>query len=243
MHNLIKFELYKFIRQKSFYVCAIVSLGIYLLFSLLGYFFSDTVTTNGIIELIASPAASDLTLFFAIIIANLVCKDYQELAIRTVVSKGNSRSAVYISKFIVSMLSSLIFIGLTWIVAFVFGSIVGGVGSTGSVNLFHIIVAQLFYALAYSAMFFCFSIIFRKTGSAIALCIVVPIMVPLVAGGIDHLAKLDIKFSKLMLSYYTSDIFSLNATSVELNNSIRFSILYFVVFIIIGWIATKDREV
>lgn len=111
MLKLLKFEFHKLIRQKSTYICILIPfifLFLEILINKLIYMNDNAQIPTTINILKTSLATTNLTLILAIFIAINVTEDYAEQTIKNIYGKGYSRESVYLTKYIIIILYTLI---------------------------------------------------------------------------------------------------------------------------------------
>lgn len=119
---------------------------------------------------------SDVGILTAICICVFITSEYSMGTFKNAVSRGFSRTQIYISKFIVSVVSSLIIISLFVIGGTIVAFICMPTGTDVSAwQMIAMILTYLFLAVAATSMYLMFAMLFRKTGVSVAasICIVV----------------------------------------------------------------------
>ena len=106
MEKIIKFEFDKLFRQKSFYVCTIIVLGL----TLLSAVSKNVMLSSELGATIAKPdgwsyaasavSNSQLMMILGIFTAMFVCSEYDENTLKNIYSRGYGRIPVYIGKYI-----------------------------------------------------------------------------------------------------------------------------------------------
>lgn len=148
-------------------------------------------TSMGLIDAMLSD--SSVQMFIAICVCLYIASEYSHGTLKNTVSRGFSRHKIYFSKSVVSAVASVIIATM-----FVLGSIITSLlcsEITSDFNIMKIIVEYLAYivlVLATSSMFLMISILIRKTGIAIVICIATPMgvqtLLALLAGAIPNLS-------------------------------------------------------
>ena len=106
------------------------------------------------------------------------------------------------------------------------------------------LLTQLLTILAYTCLFFAISTTFKKTGGAIAGCIVGPMLFSLVFNTVDSV----LNFESLMLGKYWLDVFFGNLSKTNISNetlliALIMSSVYGIVFTSIGAIIHKRQTI
>ena len=200
MTGLIKADFKKLFKGKTLLVCSIIALGygaltIYLLNmtidmmkNQLGALMSmgediefslvlGGIPKNNVWSMVNSLFTnSDVGILIAICICVFITSEYSMGTFKNSVSRGFSRTQIYLSKFIVSAVSSLI-IMLLFVIG---GTVVAFIcmptkSDVNAVQMITMILTYLFLAVAAASMYLMFAMLFRKTGVSVAtsICIVV----------------------------------------------------------------------
>ena len=131
MLNILKLDLYKMVRQKSFYIIGIISTAFSALFACINagtvrslYLGNlelakeqgiESLAINmPIIENVTLLILNDLALFMPALFAILfICSEFSNGTIKNIVSRGFSREKIFISKLICGIVTSIIYFTLT----------------------------------------------------------------------------------------------------------------------------------
>lgn len=267
MDRLLKFELRKLFRQKSFYICGGVLVGLILLSAftmnlLLSLSQGTMVGAEGIsVEMTAEDSAfsglymlasalagSDFSIVLAIFVALFVCCDHTNGTLKNVIAKGYGRSGIFFSKYTVSLIAATIYTCVCWLTGFLSGTAFWGVGSlpeeTTAGGFAVILLLQLLATYAYTSMFFMICALLKKTGGSIAVGIVAPLVVVMVLSLFDALLNKE-PFS--LSTYWLDNCYSdLASTFVPSDTAIRCLVcfvIYIVVFTVCGHLVYRRHEV
>ena len=248
MNNLIKFEFRKLFKSKSFYICLLICIGLVLLSGLTIKIMaesSDVIDLPSKYSMLQGAVSyGNITLISAIYTALFVCEDESSNTLKNIYAKGYTRGNVFVSKLIVSLLSILIFTFTCMIVAYFFGKTTWINSSICIDNLALDILAQVLLLIAYHSLFFIISFTNGKTGLSIALNIVGPILISMVLTMIDAFLKLDnFKISSYWIDSLLSYLGQTTLTNQNILVAIVMGIIYFFVFITIGFILNKKKEI
>ena len=251
MSRLIKLEFRKLFSSISYYICLVVILAMLLLTSVISKISFEQL--NQIANFNAVKVArtaldnSMLSLISGIFLAVFVSQDESLGTIKNIVSRGYSRTKIYFSKYIVSLVSVLLYALIVLIIGFIFGLSVSGVGTINS-DFFVSIIGQILVVIGFHALFFMFSTIFNKNGIIITLNIATPLIIKLVLGLLDSfLLKKDVKIGFQFGDYWLDGLMSsFNAKTMnagELTGSIIMTLIYIIVFITLGLMVYRKKEV
>ena len=267
MNRLLKFEFRKLFRQKSFYICGAVMIGLILLSAFTMNLLLDmsqsmmessdgvsvAITGNdygvsGLYMLATALSNSNFSIVFAIFASLFVCSDYTNGTLKNVIARGYGRVPIYASKYIVSLIAATIYTIFCWIAGFLSGTAFWGVGSLlendTAWSFISILLLQLLAVYAYTSMFFLISALLKKTGGAIAVGIVAPLVIIMIISMIDALLHNE-SFS--ILDYWLDNCFvNVSAISVSSDIMVRCLVcflIYTVLFTVGGHLIGSKNEV
>lgn len=250
MKNLLKFEFGKLIRQKSFYICTAVMLvlsymGLLLEKTLAGNPETDIPMPTAVSSLLSAINSSDFTMICGIFVALFACADYDQQTIKNVYSRGFSRNSVYFSKFFACIFSTLVMFVVILVFNYVAGAAMFGRMSqvSGKENYAGLIAGQVFYCVAYSSFVFAVSLTVKKVGVSVALAILGPSLIGVAINLADAFLKTEkFRISSYWLSGFADDLTSLATDNARISVCIVFSIVYAIVFIVIGCLVNRKQE-
>ena len=223
MKNMLKFEFAKWKKQKSFYIFLGVLLAMTLIsiltikaimwmddmmdlemMAMMGYT-SESMT-------VAAAANSSITMILGLYVAMTACQDYGQQTIKNVYARGYSRTKVYFGKMLIALFSMTIMyvavVLFNWLLSGAFfGFTWDHVGKT-----IVLLLGQYVICLAFLGLYFMFCHLFRKTGPALVLSLVAPMVLEIVFVFIDIFTmelNPDFAISALWLSGMLSRLSSL----------------------------------
>lgn len=249
MFKLTVFEFRKLLQSKSLYICS----GLLAVLSAFSIYTTKLMqdgvdvadpTLCGLNNLMEALPTSMITTFLGIFIALFVCEDYTSGTIRNVLTRGFSRFSVYLSKYFAVLAATVLMSVICCAACFIAGTIIWGAGDAafGSEQV-KILLCQLVVIVAYASLFFALSSILQKTGGAIALCIVLPMVLTVVLKLADTaLAEREIELSHYWLSKLIKGIGSITVEKDALKDALLYSAIYIPVSLAAGWLATMKRE-
>jgi len=251
MRKLVKFELSKLTKSKSLIICTLI-----MIFTL----FLNVLTMWGMEEMMRELAEemgemaglleydmitsvlqaannASFVMLSGIVIAIMVCSDFSQGTVKTVISCGYSRTHVYFAK----LISMSVMSAFMYLVAIFFGWIFGmaffGFSVPADASWLGILAVQFVSAIALAAFSFFLSAAVRKLSTSIVLIIVVPTVIQLVLTIVDLFAETNLS------DYWISSVFALlSQTGVEASRIISALIASFVyvgVFIASGWLLNR----
>ncbi len=260
MNVLTKFEFYKLLRQKSFYVCAVIIAVSAVLSMVATKIILDAAILEGYD---VSPATAVLsrvddtfTMLCGIFVALLVCGDFSQQTIKNVYARGFSKTQVYFAKFIAAGVGTLVMFIINYAVSFLLGlALFGEIGVTDLMA--YDMAAQLITAFAFTAFTFAVSFIFRKTGVGIALSIVGPMVVNLVLILVSQIAKVDFSLSEYWISGILTKLSGMatggtvvvadaladgTLTVSDVTVCLVLSAVYTAAFVVLGYYVNKKKD-
>lgn len=144
MSRLLKFEFRKLFRQKSFYICGIILLGLILLTTFTMNLLlemsqsmieadgvsvtvmGDESTFTGLYMLATALSNSNFSIVFAVFVSLFVCSDHTNDTLKNVIAKGYGRVPIYASKYIVSLVAATVYTVFCWLTGFLSGTALWG---------------------------------------------------------------------------------------------------------------------
>ncbi len=253
MGKLIKFELRKLLLQKTFYICILTTFLINIFQTRISWAAREITGMGSAgfsMESMVNAGSSFLfTIIIAVFAAIFICEDYNGGTIRVIITRGYTRTQIYLAKLIVLCIAFAVMLLLCWLSAAIAASVVSG-GSSDALNLSFIesLLSQLLITLAYACLFNAVCSAIQKNGAAIALCIVLPLAVTIlltsfessVSGGAD--ASDRIELTKYWLDRMLSNVSSVKPTAESFRIALAASPIYIAATTALGWLAIVKRE-
>ncbi len=189
MSTLLKADCYKMFRQRSFYICLIVCV----ILAVIQVFSVDYSSTILLSMSAADPSMAEIAapyttlsasaqlkgtfslngiLFAAIFIPLFVSSEFRSGTVKNTLAKGFSRTQYFFSKWIVSLIFSIVVVLLYSAAATVTGTFLWGFGSVDAgyySDIVQFVLLQILVNAAFASLFLMFSFLIRSTGGAIAL--------------------------------------------------------------------------
>jgi ABC-type transport system involved in multi-copper enzyme maturation permease subunit len=247
--NLIKYELKRLFKSKGFYILLAVCIGLSIISILtqnLIYKASletdNPITIYSTASIKSSFSGSMVMMIAAIFTAIFVTDEYQTGTIKTVMSKGFSKNQIYLSKYLSSLLATLLFYISSILVTALLANHFFDTTLVDSTMTSSFIVS-LIIVIAYHTIYFSISIVTRKLGISIALNIVGPSLVGLVLGMGDALINSEsFKFTSYWLDSLLSNVAKIEATSNSLTQGAILGVIYLAIACAIGVFLNKKKE-
>lgn len=214
MKNLLSLEFRRLLRAKSFYICLAIAMIMILISAAtnkmllniasseeFGEAFGAVIQAPTSISMLKSTASSSLTVILAIFLSIFVTEDYASDTIKNVYAKGFSREEVFFAKYVSTLAATFVFFAVCSLFSFAMGkAIFGEIGKAGE-NLVPSLFAILLTVFAYATIYFTVAVCIKKTGAAIAISIIGPIVLTLLLS----LGNAAINSEKINLTDYWLD--------------------------------------
>ncbi|MBQ9898746.1 MAG: ABC transporter permease [Ruminococcus sp.] len=241
MRRILRFEFHKLFRQRSFYICSLVTAVLLILgipvftkiakMELSGWEYAAMVLSN-----------SQYTMILGIFTSLFICDDFDQQVLKNIYSKGYSRRKVFVGKYISSLFAAGMMYLFDIIVAFIGGTVVWGVGEVG--DSIRTLFLQGLVLIGYHAFFFALSMILGRTGPSIAIGIVATTMITLVLTILDVI----LKPKKFSFTDYWLDAFLNNAGDSDVKTkvlavSLVGTFLFAAVFLAVGYAFNRKKQV
>lgn len=247
MSKLLKFEWRKLWQSKSFYIIFGLGLLSTILFMILGKVLTDVFATpdgNPLASMLVVLSNSGFVSLLGVYLVIFACADYSQQTIKNIYARGYSRTAVYFSKYLISLL-------VTWAVAlfymvfsFLFALVLGGHIAVMSSWMWGYLALQFWVLVGMHGLYFGMAMIFGKTRIGIIANVVgVELFFTLL-----HLLIQIIKINFNILDYNLEMILATLMGDHQLGTAglVRVLVMpavYAVVFVGGGWLASYRREV
>lgn len=270
MFNLLKGEVYKLVRSKSFYKGSVVMLGfvfmLYGLFSLVEMMqqgeiangsYGLTVTGSvasvwddlGITMIIQMMFSSISTIIIAIFASFYVFADYADGAIKNVVGKGYKREEVFLVKLIITVVGAIVMqIIMLFSVLLCEMIFLGGIRFDADVlgQVANYVIVQILLGVAMTAIIVTISQICRNLGAGVAISLCLIMFSSFITKGITVLLRY-ININVNVGDYWILDLISNcpieNMDSSFMVRAIVCAIVWIVVAIAIGGIHFRKADV
>lgn len=254
MEKLLIFEFRKLFKSKYFYILMGLSIAFVLISGITEnalinataalYEIEEPISINGYSFVKAILGGSAFSIIIAIFISLFACEDAMHGTNKNVLAKGYKREYVFLSKYLVSLLMTLLIALLTVLVGYILANALWDFSVIEGDKVIAIICGQLLGLLSYHALYFFIAYTVGKNGLAISLNIVGPIVVSLLLNMLDALINSD----KITLSqYWLSSGYSYftDGANGDLSMTTNFIILvvYFVGFLALGFFLNRKKEI
>lgn len=247
MINLLKYEWRKLWRSKSLYIVFSIGFISIILSMMLAKVLLEIfhATPNATESMLSVLTMSNFVSLLGIYIAIFVCDDFSQHTIKNIYARGYNRSAVYFSKYLISLFVSmavaLLYIGFGFLFALVLGGYVGDM----SADLWRDLVLQLWVVVGLHGLFFGISMMVGKIAGSLALNLVGIAVAFGLLSLIFQIAKVDFNIMLYELEMILGGLahVSGDAPHPGLVRAIVMPIVYTVVFVGGGWLVNRRRDV
>lgn len=250
MAKLLHFEFHKLIRQKSFYICLAVAVAMLFISTYTTYLMQkDAVDVSqmgidGMSVMIGAVSGGTLSMVIGVFVPLFVCEDYVSGTIRNIVTRGYTRLGIFLAKLIAVLFASAIMT----IVCMAAGYLVGVLFCAPGEQPFDaytvkILLCQLAVMLAEASLFYAISTVLQKTGGAIAICLVLPMVLTIVLALADTaLAEKEIQLSGYWLERINGTLAVFDVKSEDMKKALLTALSYFVVTTVGSFVAIAKKE-
>jgi len=256
MGKLLRFEFRKLFQNKAFYICIAVSLVMFIITTVTYVIMDDLMktmaeetgtpmpsTTYTSVSLLKSYYSSgSVSIISAVMVVILTSEDYTNDITKNIYSKGFSREKLFISKYIVALVSIVIMMVVGMLVGFISGLFIDGVGTPGE-NFVPSIIAIIIVAIAYYSLYFGISLLFKKTGPSIAIAIIAPTTITLLLTLADTFIKNDnFKFSEYWLDYRLVELSYQDVSNKAVIGAIIVALVLMIPMVIVPFLINRKRD-
>ncbi len=253
MGKLLKFEWRKLWQQKSLYIIFSIGFISTILAMLLAKVMLEIfhATPNATQSMLGVLTMSNFVSLLGIYIAIFVCSDYSQHTIKNIYARGYGRSAVFFSKYLVSLFIALV-VALLYIgFGFLFALVLGGYVGSMPANMWGDLALQLWVVFGLHGLFFGISMMVGKVAGSLALNLVgVSVLFGLVTL-FFQIIKVDFNVMNYNLESILGGLSgnlsqTMSTVGIEHPNLIRalfVPLAYVIVFVGGGWLVNNRRDV
>lgn len=244
MINLIKFELRRLVKTKSFYICQLVIVFFVVIATVAFASEDSSIGEVGEYMLLTSIPNSGMDLILPIFISILICGDFNCGIIKAVIARGYSRSMVYCAKYFTILIVAFSF-SIISLLSFLFCQLRYTKLSVEWDNkLIKILLVQILTMVVIATFSFLFSMILKKKSSSIATGILFPTIIALFVSVIDGLIKsTNLKLSEFWITTFLNHLSDLEIKNEILSKIIFCDIVYIVILFVIGCFAFRKSDI
>lgn len=192
MTNVIKSDLYKLFRTKSFYICGLIAavlsaIGVLLTPNAIKLMYGIEMTYSELKELgfnglqVIRDGIGVISLLLTIMVSIFISSEFSFGTMKNIASKGISRTSIYLSKLTTIAFSTIAYMLLCGGVAFAIGTILWGPGEFNKEvwqNLFRMLGLFLFAQIAFQSIFVMLGFLIRHTGGVVATNLAITLIFP-----------------------------------------------------------------
>ncbi len=253
MKKLLKFEFYKLLRSKTFYIMGAImlvlsTLGLMLNFLIYEELLMEECLPSSLDFMITALSDASLSTLVGIFIVIFVCDDYNQKTIKNIHARGFSRNQVFFSKLLVCLCGVFVLYFINLVFNFLGGAILFDFQFL-TLDCLLPLLGQLFYCVAYTSLSFMFAMLFRSIGAGIALCIVTPTVLSILLALVDMGISWSMDFETIStyatdfwLDSFLGSVTSVATSHTRLWTCIGLSTAYALLFLLFGWLAQRKKD-
>ncbi len=250
MGRLLHFEFHKLIRQKSFYICLAVAVAMLLATTYTSALISRDIAEpsemgiDGMDIMIGAVSGGTLVMVMGVFIPLFACEDYASGTIRNIITRGYTRLGIFCAKLITVLLATALMTAVCMASGYLIGTIFGGSGTQPfDADTVKLLLCQFAVILAEAALFYAVSSVLQKTGGAIAICLVLPMVVTILLTLADTaLAEKEIELSGYWLDRINASLGSFDVTDKDMKKALLAAPAYFLAASAGSFLAISKRE-
>lgn len=251
MINLLRADIYKLFRNKSIYICSGLSCVFLIMTLFIKYFaYSYIGERDTMINSFPDIFRGNLITLLAIVVSILVSFDFSKGTVKNYISKGFKREEVYVSKFIVSFITFLIFVLVNFLMFCIVSPFLFNFGEftqSVAIGLFRMIGLEMLAFIAIISVFVFISMLIRSLNGAITVNLCILFFAPIVLSVISAIVSksLTIKFNlgEYFVLNYPEMLAAYSLANGVVIRSVIVSIVTIAVTTLLGIITFKKRDV
>ena len=237
MNRLIKFQLRNVFRQKSFYICTLLTLLMIIIFTFSNSLNAQDKSLYMFMPQLVSFLKSEPAMFTAIFISIFTCFDFNENTVKNIIARGYTKNKYFLSKLVVAIISVIIMFLIISLV--IFGLYIrNGIGYDKS--YIYDIFGRLFLLTSATTLYVLVSFVSEKIGVAIMLNLFIPAFLPLLLELIDK--KLKINTRIIWIDSILKPL-SNSPNTLKIFESLGITIIYIFVFCAIARLLINKKEI
>ncbi len=250
MGRLLRFELHKLMRQKSFYICLAVAVAMLFVSTYTTYLISKDVVDAGQMGIcgmevmLGAASGGTLVMVMGVFIPLFTCEDYASGTIRNIVTRGYTRLGIFCAKLITVLLAATLMTVVCMASGYLIGTAFAGSGAQSfDADTVKLLLCQLAVILAEAALFYAVSSVLQKTGGAVAICLVLPMVVTILLTLADTaLAEKEIELSGYWIDRINASLGSFDVTDKDMKKALLAAPVYFLVTSVGSFLAISRKE-
>ena len=241
MERLRKFQLHNLFKQKSFYVCMSVILGLAALMTISSTLLSNltnvkTAKLDSNVTLLSFINPGHFDTLLTIFVALFFTLDVSNGTMKNIIARGFSRKQVFITKYMATIVGVTIMFIASFVFSYLICIIVGGNLIALDGDTLSKVAVYYVNILGLTSLYSLISTITSKSSGALVACLLTSFLAPSILTLIDVLLKLKKGFT-------ISKFWIANASNNETMIAIIIGLVYIVIAIIVGIIISKRKEI
>lgn len=199
---------------------------------------------DGMQVMIGAVSGGTLSMVIGVFVPLFICEDYVSGTIRNIVTRGYTRLGIFSAKLISVLFAAAVMTIACMAAGYLVGTVFCAPGEqpfdTGTVK---ILLCQLAVMLAEASLFFAVSTVLQRTGGAIAICLVMPMVLTIILALADTaLAEKEIQLSGYWIERVNGTLASFDVKSEDMKKALLTALGYFVVTSAGSFLAVMKRE-
>jgi len=241
MFNLLKADFYKLKKSKAFLFSMVACLGLGAIHMLMPGAPAEIMGVDsglGALELLAINFHPQIFVAFIVV---FVTAEFQLGTIKNTISRGISRRQIYLSKFIVTNVATVVLLLIYVLIHVVFGTIRWGFNPYETISIYQVanfIGLHLLFVIAYTAFFMLIAILFRHLAGALVTGYLYIIMI-----GLLFLAEVEGSLIRYELHWNVNNFGIFEPTYPEPWHGIIVALAWIVISLILGVIIFKKQDI
>lgn len=260
MSNLLKVDLYKMFKTKSFYITGFILILLIALISAASFYLlidyyhklgdvvpdplmlSELGIDDSALKVVASNLSS-VVIFCSIFIIMFTCSEFSFGTIKNIASKGYHRESIYLSKFICGIVTTIIYTVLTIATILILAVTIVGDKIPHYFDIpsqfFPSVFLTLLTSIAYLSLVLMLASLIKSTGAALGVFFIISSFAKYFMQAVDAFFKYIVEIDFSISKYSLSSSFG-TATSVVGQPSIPNETLTLVIAVAIGFLVVTN---
>ena len=261
MVNILKSDFYKLSKNKAFWICTLLSATVAVLVVVamqaginramgnvqggpITAIMADMVSGAGVLT-IAIPMGFHL-IFIAVFVSVFVASEFQTGTIKNVLSRGAGRTEVFFSKFITTIVASLIMLTAFVLGVIITGTVLWGFDPNNQITILGFIIMlslQSLTIIAFAALFTFTSMTLRGTGGAVAANVISVTMASTLFTAVSLLLPGDFNLSDYWLEWGVSNLATYAPASADVIQGIIIAVIWGVMSLVVGAMLFNKQDI
>ena len=257
MSKLLHFEMIKVFKRTTFYVCG----AFIVILSILGvfidylpmYIFSNLDDISELVEygycgqkyLLSTVTYANFPVLVGIFVTVNVCKEYSEKTMKNIWSRGYTRTQVYFSKAIVSIMVAAIYFMVSSITGFIIGSLIFGIGNNSMAQIIFSMFAEMIVCIGIGTIVTAVVFAIKKTALSAVAVVAGPSLITIGATILDVILEyknIDISITEYVPSNALVDVCNSPSETALVAKCLIIGLFYIAISVYLGWMAMRKDQ-